>query len=76
MAIKLTLTVVMAGLVLFLLVPKLNRAADAAMGLTPHPLADAERMRLAVAPAVACTLLVLNVALSVYKPGGRLRFRH
>lgn len=74
-AIKFTLTVVMTGLVFFLLVPKLGRAADAATGLTPHPLADAERMQLAVAPTVACTLLVLNVILSVYKPFGRVRSR-
>ena len=33
----------------------------------------ADRLPLAIAPAVASTLLVLNATLAVFKPGWRLR---
>lgn len=65
---KLATTTVMAVLVLVALTPGIQAAADAAQSLSTQ-----ERGQLVVPPSVACTLLVLNVVLSVYKPWGRLR---
>jgi hypothetical protein len=64
---KLTSTTVMALLVFVALTPAIRAAADAAATLSTQ-----ERTQLVVPPSVACTLLVLNVVLSVYKPWGRL----
>jgi hypothetical protein len=64
---KLASTTVMAILVLFALTPGMRAAADAAQTLSTQ-----ERAQLVVPPSVACTLLVLNVVLSVYKPWGRV----
>lgn len=74
--IKLTITVVLAGLVFLVLVPRLGATADAATGSTSQLPTASERRLLAVAPAVTSALLTLNVALAVYKPRRRLRFRH
>lgn len=71
-AIKLAITAALTAVVLFVLLPGLAHAASAAIGAAP-PLTDAQRLRIAIAPAVASTLLVLNVVLAVYKPGWRLR---
>lgn len=68
---KLALTTLMAVLVLVALTPSVRAAADAAETLSTQ-----ERSQLVVPPSVACTLLVLNVVLSVYKPWGRLRLAH
>jgi hypothetical protein len=65
-AVKLVSTTVMAALVLFALRPTLVAAADLGAALP----AD-QRTQLVVASAVATTLLVLNTAVSVYKPWGR-----
>jgi hypothetical protein len=73
--IKLAVTVVLTGAVLFVLLPGLGRAAGAAVAPGRHALTDAERLRFAIAPAAASTLLGLNVALAVYKPGWRVRPR-
>jgi hypothetical protein len=61
----------MAVLVLVALTPGVRAAADAAEALSTQ-----ERSQFVVPPLVACTLLVLNVVLSVYKPWGRLRLAH
>jgi hypothetical protein len=71
--IKLTITTVLTGVVLFVLVPGLGAAADAVTGPAPHLLTIGERLPFVVAPAIASTLLVLNVVLAIFKPGWRLR---
>ena len=73
--IKLALTVVLTGVVLFVLVPRLGAAAAAVDGPATGVLTIGERLPLVVAPAVASTLLALNVVLAIFKPGWRLRFR-
>jgi hypothetical protein len=71
--IKLAITVLLTGAVLFVLVPRLGAAADAVTGIAPRPLTNAERVPLLAAPAVASGLLMLSVALAVFKPRWRLR---
>ena len=61
--IKLALTAILTGVILFVLVPRLGVAADA------------ERLPLTVAPAAGITLLILIVVLAIYKPPWRLRSR-
>jgi hypothetical protein len=73
--IKLAITTILTGLVIFVLVPGLGAAADAVTGPVPRLLTDAQRLPLAVAPAVASTLLAVAVVLAIFKPGWRLRFR-
>jgi hypothetical protein len=63
---KLASTTVMAALVVFALRPTLVLAADLGAALPV-----AERQQLVIASTVATTLLVLNTAVSVYKPWGR-----
>ena len=72
-AIKLTITMVLTAVVLFVLVPRLGLTADAVSAPAPRLLSSAERLPLVLAPAVASTLLVVNVALAIFKPGWRLR---
>lgn len=72
-AIKLGITVILTAAVLFVLVPKLGAASDAAVGPAIRPLAVGERLALVAAPAAASTLLGLSVVLAVFKPGWRLR---
>lgn len=71
-AIKLAITAVLTGAVLFVLVPRLGAAATVVSGPAPHLLTGGERLPLVIAPAVASTLLVLNVVLAIFKPGWRL----
>ena len=73
--IKLAITAVLTGVALFVLVPRLGTAAAAVTGPAPRLLPIGERLPLVVAPAVASTLLALNVVLAIFKPGWRLRFR-
>src|SRR5262245_54221967 len=73
--IKLAITTVLTGVVLFVLVPRLGAAAEAVSGPAPRLLATAERLPLAIAPALASTLLLPMVALAIYKPGWRLHSR-
>lgn len=68
-AVKLTITALLTLAVFFVLEPGLAAAADAATGRTAEPLTDAQRTRVAIAPAVAAVLLTVNVALGVYQPG-------
>ena len=74
-AIKFAITAALTGVVVLVLVPRLAAAADAATALAPHTFTAAERIPLVVAPAVASLLLVVNVALAIYKPRWRLRHR-
>jgi hypothetical protein len=64
--VKLVVTAMMTGLVLFLLAPGLRSAAELAAG-TP----DQDRLNMVIAPVVSSSLLVLMIVLSVYKPWGR-----
>ncbi len=73
--IKLALTAILTGVVLFVLVPSLGVAAGAATAPVPRSFSAAERLPLLVAPAAGVTLLIFIVALAVYKPGWRLRSR-
>jgi hypothetical protein len=66
--VKLLLTTVMLGLVLFLLYPGLVEAGAAA-GALPRR----DRVNLVVAPAVSTSLLLFATVLSTYKPWGRVR---
>ena len=69
-AVKLLLTTVMLGLVLFLLRPNLTAAAE--LGAT---LGGRERLDVVMAAGVSSTLLIAATALSTYKPWGRIRGR-
>lgn len=64
---KLAITLVLTLLVLTVLVPRLGAAA------ADPSFTTAERLPLAVAPALATVFLIVNVALAVYKPGWRVR---
>ena len=66
--IKLTLTTILTGVVLFVLMPRLSAAAAASTGPSAQTFAIAERLPLAVAPAVGVTLLLIAVILAIYKP--------
>ncbi len=72
-SIKLAITAALTAVVLFVLVPRLSAAADVVTGPASHVLTSAERLPLAIAPAVASTLLLLAVVLAIFKPGWRLR---
>lgn len=65
---KLALTTLMTVLVVLVLVPKVRAA-----GADPEALTGPDRLQLVIAPSVACSLLLLNTVLSVYRPWGRIR---
>jgi hypothetical protein len=67
------ITTVLTAVVLFVLVPRLGLTADTVSGPASRLLSSAERLPLVLAPAVASTLLVVNVALAIFKPGWRVR---
>jgi hypothetical protein len=69
-AVKLVLTTVMLGLVVFALRPSLVAALELGAALP-----DRERLDLVIAPMVSSTLLVAATVLSTYKPWGRTRRR-
>jgi hypothetical protein len=71
--IKLGIVAVLTGVVLFVLVPALGATADAVTRLTPRLLGAGERLPLLIAPATASVLLVVALALAIFKPGWRLR---
>lgn len=73
--IKLAITAALTAAVLLVLVPRLGATASAVTEVTPHLVSNAERMILMIAPAVASSLLIVNVALAVFKPSWRLRRR-
>jgi hypothetical protein len=66
-AIKLAITAVLTAVVFLVLEPGLAAAASA------ESLTDAQRTRVALFPAIALALLVVNVVLGLSKPGWRLR---
>ena len=72
-AIKLGMTAAMTLVVVGVLVPRLGAAADAAGSDTPYAFTLQGRLPLALAPAVASSLLITNVALAIYKPRWKLR---
>jgi hypothetical protein len=72
--IKLAITATLTTLAIAVLVPGLARAADASTGTDAGDvLTDARQLLFVVIPAVALTLLLVNVALGVYRPRWRLR---
>jgi hypothetical protein len=71
--IKLALTATLTGVVLLVLVPRLDVAAGAATAPDPRLFTAGERLPLVVAPAAGVTLLILTVVLAIYKPRWRLR---
>ena len=73
--IKLAITIVLTGIVLFVLVPRLGMVAAAVTASDSGPLPIGERVSLVIAPALASSLLLLNVILAIFKPGRRLRER-
>ncbi|MGW3787722.1 hypothetical protein ACWD5Z_24270 [Micromonospora chokoriensis] len=64
--VKLVITTVMVGLVLFLLTPNLRHAGALGAALPARDRAD-----LVIAPAVSTTLMIIATVLSTYKPWGR-----
>ena len=67
--IKLLVTLSLTTLVIVVVAPGLAQAADAATGADPSDVLTSARQRLyVIIPAVSLGLLLLNVALAVYKP--------
>lgn len=68
--IKLGITAALALAVLFLLAPRLSAAADSTL---PGAVVidESARLRIAFVPLAVVLLLILNVALAIYKPGRR-----
>lgn len=73
--IKLTITVIMTLVVLLILDPRLGTIAATVAAPGGASLPIGQRVLLVIAPALASSLLLLNVVLGVFKPGGRLRRR-
>jgi hypothetical protein len=70
-AIKLVITAALTALASLGLTPHLHEAADrAAAGA---PISIEEHLELTMLPAGAAALLLVNIALSVYKPAARLK---
>ena len=68
-AIKLTTTLVLTGLLAFALLPALAAAAEAtASGATPS---ESRRLLLVLGPIASSSLLLTNIALAVFKPNRR-----
>ena len=74
--IKGSITVVLTGLLLAVLVPGLGRAGDAATATPPDPVTHTQQILFVLAPAGAAVLLAVNVALGMYKPRLRQRAVH
>lgn len=70
--IKLVITIVLSVLIVFVLSPALDQAANAAVIGGSLALTDAQRVRFVVAPATASILLMSSVVLALYKPRWRL----
>jgi hypothetical protein len=70
-AIKLAITSVLTVLVVLVLGPRFEAAAEAArLGLA---LTDSERGQLVITSLVGSSLLIVTIALAVFKPRGRVR---
>ena len=69
-AIKLTITLLLTGLLAFVLLPALAAAAEAtASGAGPS---ESRRLLLTLGPIASSSLLLTNIALAVFKPKWRL----
>ena len=66
--VKLLLTTLMLGLVLFLLYPGLVQAGELGAALP-----SGDRVNLVVAPSVSSSLLIFATVVSTYKPWGKVR---
>jgi hypothetical protein len=73
--IKLTITLGLIGIVLFVVAPRLGMVADLVTAPGSDSLPTSSRVPLVIAPALASSLLLLNVGLAIFKPGRRLRAR-
>src|SRR5215212_400940 len=65
---KLAITLLLTGLVLFVVVPRLRGAADSALGPASEALTDAERVAFVVVFSLAVAAIVLMAGLAVAKP--------
>lgn len=66
---KLVITTLLTAVALFVVVPGLGRAADAAV--SSADITAAQQLSTVVTPAIALTLFVLSTGLGVFKPGRR-----
>jgi len=73
--IKLAITVLFVPVVLFILVPRLGTLASTVTTSASGALPIGQRVPLVLVPALASSLLVLNVLLAIFKPGGRRKAR-
>jgi hypothetical protein len=71
--IKLAITLVLTGLVLFVVVPGLRGAADSALGGASEALTDAQRVVYVVVFSLAVASIALMAGLAVAKPRWRVR---
>ena len=70
---KLAISMLLAGVIAVLLVPRLAAVAATAVEPEPSALSSAQRLPLALAPAAASVLLGVNVVLATAKPARLLR---
>jgi hypothetical protein len=71
--VKLAITLVLTGLVLFVVVPRLGEAAESALGGASGALTDGRRVVLVVVFSLAVAAIALMAGLAVAKPRRRLR---
>lgn len=69
-AIKLTITLALTGLLAFILLPALASAAEATAA--GEALTASRRLVLTIGPLASSSLLLVNIALAVFKPKWRL----
>lgn len=72
---KLTISVLLAGIIAVLLLPRLTAVAAITIGPDPSTLTLPQRLPLALAPVAASVLLGVNVVLGIAKPGRHRRPR-
>jgi hypothetical protein len=70
---KLSITLVLTGLVLFVVVPRLSGAADSALGAASEGLTDVQRVVFVVVFSLAVASIALMAGLAVFKPRWRVR---
>jgi len=70
LAAPLAVASLLTGVLLFVLVPGLGRAAQAATATPPH-VTHTQRLLYTIAPAAAAILLAVNLTLARYRPGTR-----
>jgi hypothetical protein len=70
---KLSITLVLTGLVLFVVVPRLRGAADSALGAASEGVTDAQRVVFVVVFSLAVASIALMAGLAVFKPRWRVR---